>query len=264
VAGVRGNATIASNLLVGGRAVRSVYTEDGTNVYAWSYDVDVVKSQVVEDKWRRIYYTIAYADVPLIKVARTHRVDANGNITAPVIGSSLVGGNWQPPENSTPGAGFGNFGPDSWVLGVPDPDLEGVNTKGEGAPPELVLVDRPKWPGTINVGLRVTYFLETPTGEIVSQKDLSNTENPPGTGNEQVYYTNNHFERGNKIQDMWWPLGGLPRPFKYYWFLPPDFGEVTVGRQVIVTNDTTGSIIINYGNSIPANDGIMNPVIDQA
>jgi hypothetical protein len=257
VKGVRGNATVATGLLIGGKAVRSAYTEDGSAHFAWAYDVDIAKSQVVDDKWRRVYYTIVYEGTPLIKVARTHRVDVNGNVTATVIGSTpILGGNYQPPENSS--------GPDSWLLGVADPDMGGTLATGAGDPPTVALLDAPAWPKMPGLALRVTFFLETPTGEIVSQKDISNVESP--VGYPQVFYTvsGNNNDRANKIQDMNWPLGGLSRPFKFYWFKPPDYTDVPVGRSVTVTNTGTGAIVITYGASEPATDSITGPPIDQA
>ena len=261
---LRGLSVLQSGLLVNGKAVRSVYTEDGSSFYAWSQEVDAVRSQVNEDTHYRLYYTILYDDGPVIKVARTHR-NSGGSVTK-VIGTSAVGGNYQAPENSSPGAGFGNSGPDAWVLGVPPADPESVrSTMKDPGRLSAELVDRTTWPQISLLGLRVIFFLEDSAGNIVAQVDISNSEEAASN----VYYSadDSNEGRGHKVQDMLWPLGYTPRPFKYYWFNPPTFDDTPIARIVTVENSTGGNIVITYGDSAPVGDGFDNPFnrpIDQA
>jgi hypothetical protein len=238
--GMRGAAAFAAGLTVGGRPVKSAYTEDGVHFFAWAEDVSVVRSQVVDDTHYRIYYSVLYDQAPIIKVARTAR--NNDGVLTPVIGSGLVGGNWQPPENSP--------GPDSWLLGVPAPRVQADVVEDNLG---VTLDDRPEWPDAARLQLRVTYFLEDPAGQIVAQQDVSNTEAAAivnGATYPQVAYTNDSTLRGNKVQDMLWPLGYTPRPYKYYWLTPPDIAMQSVGRTVVVNNTGNGPITITYGNAV--------------
>ena len=245
--GVRDARIMWPNLQVAGKPPRTVYTEDGERFYAWAYDADVVKSLVVDDVHYRIYYTVMFDDGPLAKVARTHRND-NGVLT-PVIGSNLVGGNFQPPENSTPGAAGGtNLGPDSWVLGVQRPKVQADIVEDNL---RVVLIDKAAWPHIPRLAMRVTYFWEDLGGVQVSTVDISNTEAAihPNTGVAvpNVFYTNDDSKREIKIQDMLWPLGYTPRPYKYYFFNPPELADAALSRIVTVTNtDTSLPIVVHY------------------
>lgn len=256
--GLRGNLTLASGIkgVVDGRAIRSVYTENGTAFFGWAYDAYVVKSQVVDDLHYRIYYTLLLDDGPIIKVARTKLEDGT-----PVIGSARIGGNYQPPENTNPppvGSGFA--GPDSWVLGVPAPRAQGV---ADADLMTISLDDRHEWPGMPRMALRVIYFLENPTGQIVAQLDISNNEtaNRPDVlsafdgrpwVHENVFFTayGDPFP-AHKIQDLLSALGPSQRPYKYYFFDPPDLETVPIARTLIIDNTGPGNIAVEYGASVP-------------
>lgn len=251
--GIRANAPFASATLAA--AIRAVYTDDGFNFFAWPYEVYPVKSMVVGDIYYRVYYTAMQADGPIIKVARTRRADGSANPPA-VIGSvAILGGNFQPPERSN--IGQLNTGPDSWVLGVPAPAVQGgtsVDNLG------VTLVDKAAWPSIPSLQLRVTYFLEAPDGSIVFQADVTNTEAAihPNTGvtYPQVLYTNGDgSQRGNKFQDMLWPLGYTPKPYKYYWFSPPAATTASLSRTVTVANTGAGPIVITYGGTTTVDPG---------
>lgn len=235
--GLRGDktfATVATNA-----PIRAVYTVDGVNFFAWTYEVYPVKSMVPGEIYYRVYYTAMQADGPIIKVARTHRADGSDNPPA-VIGTAIVGGNWQPPEN----------GADSWVLGVPAPEVQGNGDPAANLAADLV--DKSSWPGLPNLRLKVTYFLEDLDGRMVYQQDISNTEQgvADGVAYPQVEYTNSaDVARGNKVQDMLWPLGYVPRPFKYYWFAPPSVDFSTLTASLDVTNTGTGDIVITFGGT---------------
>jgi hypothetical protein len=247
--GLHGNKVLY-NGLVNGQQIKSVYSEDGTAFFAWNVDTWAVKSMVVDDIHYRFYYTQVLNDGPIAKMARTHR-NTNGVIES-VIGSFYVGGNFQPPEASTPGSGNG-LGPDSWLLGVPRPKVDATS---ENDNLTLSMVDKPAWPGIPRLQLRVTFLLESPTGEVVAQHDITNhqhaTVNPQGPVNYvNVWYDSNSAQRGNKIQDMLWPLGYVPRPYKYYWFNPPTFETQTIARTVTLTADAATSFTYEETVSTP-------------
>jgi hypothetical protein len=262
IRGLRGNAFFANAIVAG--PVRAVYTDDGVNFFAWPYEVYPVKSMVVQDANYRVYYTAMEPSGPIIKVARTSRADGSAN-PPPVIGTSIVGGNFQPPENSNPGSGNG-LGPDSWILGVPAPALQGGTDPDTMFNDQLVatLVDKDAWPGIPRLQLRVTYFLEAPDGTIVASQDITNTESgvQPVTGTvfPQVLYTNppndNPAGRGNMIQDMLWSFNtSAPRPYKYYFFLPPAISSATIARTVTLTNTGTAPVIITFGGAFVPDPG---------
>jgi hypothetical protein len=233
--GLRANAPYQATAL--SAAPRAVYTEDGTNYFAWPYEAYPVKSMVVGDIYHRVYYTAMLSDGPIIKVARTVR-----DTGVQVAGGQVVGGNFKPPENSN--------GPDSWVLGVPAPLVQNLNATD---PLAASLADKAAWPGSPNLQLRVTFFIEDPSGKIVFQQTINNAEAAvhPNTGVHypQVLYTNDPSQRGNKVQDMLWPLGYTPRPYKYYWYTPPDTSLAALSRTVTVLNTDPGgaNIVITYG-----------------
>jgi hypothetical protein len=243
--GLRGDFLFAS--VPTAAPIRAVFTDDGVNFYAWQYEVYPVKSMVPQDIYWRLYYTAMQPTGPIIKVARTRRQDGSA-LPPAVIGTALVGGNWQPPERSSPGD-LGT-GPDSWILGVPAPAVQGNGDIAANL--NATLVDKPAWPNIPNLRLKVTYFLEDLEGRIVFQQDISNTE--AGIGNDgvavpAVEYTNSAdpIGRGNKVQDMLWPLGYVARPFKYYFFLPPVIDFSTLTSTLDVTNTGSGNIVITFG-----------------
>lgn len=123
--GLRNSANVDSITPLNGERITDVWTDDGQNFFGWPWPVDVVKSQVPEDIYHRIFYTGLPGDGPIIKVARTHRND-EGTLT-PVIGTNIVGGQYRPPEASNVGFGGNNLGPDSWVLGIPPPKVQNVS-----------------------------------------------------------------------------------------------------------------------------------------
>jgi len=258
--GLRGNAPFATATLAG--AIRAVFTDDGINFFAWPYEVYPVKSMVVGDIYYRLYYTAMQADGPIIKVARTRRADGSANPPA-VIGTAIVGGNFQPPERSN--IGDLNTGPDSWVLGVPAPAVQGGTDPVAKFLDNLgaTLVDKSAWPKIPRLQLRVTYFIEAPDGTIVSQSDITNTEAGISPGNGAIYpqvlYTNDSSLRGNKFQDMLWPMGYTPRPYKYYWFAPPPLAAAAIARSVAVNNTGSGPIVITYGGAVVPDPGSGNP-----
>jgi len=245
--GLRGNADFTSSPL--GAPIVAVYTDDGSNFFAWPYDVYPVRSMVVGDLYHRLYYTSLLVDGPIIKVARTRRSFAGNPDGIQVVGTNLVGGNFQPPENSSsPPSAFAGPDIDAWVLGVPAPRAQGIADDDRLI---ATLVDKPGWPGAPHLELRVTYFLEDAAGQIVFQQTINNSERgvDPVTGQSipSVYYTNDWTQRGNKIQDMLWPFGFTPRPFKYYFYQPPDATTAALSRTVSVTNTGTGNVVITYG-----------------
>lgn len=233
-----------------GRAVRSLYSENGTDIFGWDWPVFAVKSMVVDDSYSRIYYTASQyiagrADISgnFIKVARMKRPDGST-----VIGSGSRNpasepyiANYEPPEYSTPsisgntpirgtpqypGMTHQATGPDSWLLGVPAPQLQAISEDDQFV---ATLNDKTAWPGSPKLRLKATYFLEDSSGTVVQDTDI--TGDPlDAKGFPQVIWsesqTDTQAARGNKIQDMNWALGGasakIPAPFKWYWFLPPD------------------------------------------
>jgi hypothetical protein len=256
--GLRGNKTLASGIkeAIGARPIKSVYTEDGAAFYGWAYDAYVVKSQVVDDTFYRIYYTLLLDDGPIIKVARLKLSDGT-----PIIGTARVLGSYQPPENSNPPPVgiFGSLGPDSWVLGVPAPRAQGVADDDALA---LSLDDRKEWPGIPRLRLRVIYFLENPTGQIVAQLDISNNETAnkpatlePETGepwvHDNVFYTNSGVFPNHRVQDLLSALGPSQRPYKYYFFDPPALEVVPIARTLAIENTGPGNIIVEYGAATP-------------
>jgi hypothetical protein len=259
--GVRDMLTFASMVPLNSEPMRAVWTQDGTKFYAWPWDVDVVKGQVVGDTFYRIYYSGLPNAGPVLKVARTHRND-DGAITA-VIGSDLLvgngsagSGNFKPPEASNGVVYGGNgLGPDSWLLGIPAPK---VQNSSEDDTLAVELVDKTAWPNIPNLRLRVTLFWETANGEIAHQIDVSNDEVasiPNGATYNSVFYSNdtpgdpthqpNERAKG-RIQDMLWPLGYTPRPYKYYWCQPPTLDSVALSRTVTVLNTGSGDIVIDF------------------
>jgi hypothetical protein len=248
--GLRGDFLFAT--VPSARPIRAVFTDDGVNFYAWQYEVYPVKSMVPGDVYWRVYYTGMQPTGPIIKVARTRRQDGS-DLPPAVIGTSLVGGNWQPPERSSPGDLA--TGPDSWVLGVKAPEVQGNGDIAANLGAELV--DKPAWPDIPNLKLKVTYFLEDLEGRIVFQQDISNNEAGVGPNTGIVYpaveYTNAADEtRGNKVQDMLWPFGYTPRPFKYYFFIPPAVDFSTLTSTLDVTNTGSGNIVITFGGDTTA------------
>jgi hypothetical protein len=92
------------------------------------------------------------------------------------------------------------------------------------------------------------------------QKDISNNEAATigATAYPQVFYSNNTAERADKIQDMLWPLGYVPRPLKYYWFDPPKTDELVLSRTVTLTNDQADPskyITFKYTGTVTASPG---------
>jgi hypothetical protein len=232
-----GNKLIANLPTIGGGPVVSVWTPDGTDFFAWPWETDVVKSMVVDDTYHRIFYTGLPADGCIIKVARTMRADGQK-----VINSSLLGGNYTPPEYSNP-APYGNGnGPDTWILGIKAPEVDGGDNGDTG---ELVIrmEDLTEWPDDVDMHLKVTFFIEDPQGTVVASTDVSNEE--LGGNVTQVYYTADSSKRGNKIQDMMFALGQTA-PFKYYWFDPPAIDTIAVGRTVEVDN----AVSFTYGGDV--------------
>ncbi|HQR20131.1 MAG TPA: hypothetical protein PKV98_04655 [Burkholderiaceae bacterium] len=238
---------------IGTEPIMAVWTENGYSFFAWPWEVDVVKSPVIDDFQRRILYSAMPGTGLVLKQARTRRDDgtiviANDNI----LGNGSPGsGNYKPPEISSPGA-IGS-GPDSWVLGIAPPKV--WDTSYDDLP-TVTLVDRSNYPDAPNLRLKVTYIIESPTGEILFQKNISNNE-AAKIGLEthpQVYYTNNTPDRGNLIQDMLWPLTYTPRPLKYYWFEPPPTEDVVFSRSVLMTNTDDTNIVIEYDTTTPSNE----------
>lgn len=261
--GLRGDFLFAS--VPTAAPIRAVFTDDGVNFYAWQYEVYPVKSMVPKDIYWRLYYTAMQPTGPIIKVARTRRQDGTDNPPA-VIGTALVGGNWQSPERSSPGD-LGT-GPDSWILGVPAPEVQGNGDIEANL--EATLVDKPAWPDIPNLRLKVVYFLEDLEGRIVFEQDISNTEAgvAGGVTYPAVEYTNaaDAISRGNKVQDMLWPLGYTPRPFKYYFFAPPGVDFSTLTSRLDVTNTGSGNIVITFGGTTtpPSGGTYPGPYLDIA
>lgn len=264
IRGLRGNAPFVQTTVTGPitGAIKAVYTDDGTNFFAWPYEVYPVKSMVIGELYYRVYYTAnepfisgTYPGGNIIKVARTRRADGTANPPL-VAGTATVGGNFQPPENSNVVIG-NNLGPDSWVLGVPAAAVGG-NTPADNL--VATLVDKPSWPYIPRLQLRVTYFLETNTGQIVYQQDISNNENPLGFPYLNVYFTNENAITGNfrynKIQDMLFPFGNQQKPYKYYWFQPPTLAGYAL---VPITNTGTGDIVITYTGGPPVFGAAPSP-----
>jgi hypothetical protein len=260
--GLAGMRMLADGLSVKGQPVRSIYTEDGVNFFAWPYDTYVVKSMVVGDEYYRIYYNSLRDDGSFLKVARLSRWwPLLAGPAQQVIGTYLVGGNYQPPENSNPAAQGGNgLGPDCWLLGVTPPQAQG---KADTDLPTVKLADKPSWPGIPRLQFRVTYLLEDLSGQVVAQQDISNTDHPDGlptatSAVPQVMSTPYGVPRGNKIQDTFYNFGGTianPYPtggaYKNYFFDPPDFGTLRIARTVTITNTGSGPVLIEFGSSTP-------------
>lgn len=249
--GMRGDADgyTGSSL---GAPIKAVYTENGASFFGWAYDTHAVRSMVQGDIHYRLYYTQVLEDGPIAKVARTHKND-NGNVT-PIIGNLIP--NFYPPEYTTPGwPGGGSGEPHSWILGVPRPkvqaDIEQDNLVA-------TLVDKAAWPDAPKLRLRVTVFYEDPTGKIVQQYDASNNEaastnitDPNAPTYNNVFWTNNTADRGNKIQDMLWPLGYQRRPYKYYWFNPKPIDLTGLAKPVLVTNAGPADATFTYDSMTP-------------
>jgi hypothetical protein len=242
-----------------GAPLKAVYTEDGATFFGWAYDTHAVRSMVQGDIHYRIYYTQVLEDGPIAKVARTQR-NTNG-VLDPVIGGYVP--RFYPPEYTTPGwPGGSGTGPDSWLLGVPLPKVQADITQDNLV---ATLVDKPYWPDSQNLRLRVTVFYEDAAGNIVQQYDASNNEaasfsyddpGPPPTTvtvtYDNVYYTNNSADRGFKIQDMLYPLGYARRPYKYYWFDPQPVELTGITKPVIITNAGPNDAEFSYTTSEPA------------
>lgn len=252
--GIRDNATVDTITPYNSESIISVYTEDGQYFFGWPWEVDVVKSMVVDDIHYRVFYTGLPGDGPVIKVARTFRNDAG--VLTRVIGSvPLLGGNYRPPEATNIGFGGNGLGPDSWLNGIPPPKAQ------NGAVTDVLTFlngEKPNWPGVPNFKLRVTFFVEDPVGKIVYQQDVSNTEAAYVPANPtnifpQVAYTNDPAQRGNKIQDMLWPLAGFatPQPFKFYFMEPPPLETLPIARQITITNNEISAIGIPYDTVVP-------------
>lgn len=260
--GLRGNADVDLIGSINGEAVQSFYTEDGANFFGWPWETDVVKSLVVDDIYYRIFYTGLPGDGPVLKVARTYR-NAAGALTRVIGNVDLVGGKYMPPEATNPGFGGNGKGPDSWLLGIPAPKVQNVAdtdalTAGRG--------EKPSWPGAPKLQLRVTYFLEDTAGKIVYQQDVSNTEAAQVAGTSttypQVAWTNDTSQRGNKVQDMLWPLFGYqtPAPYKFYFMTPPDTTTLEIGRTVDIKNEGSGAITLSYTDT----NIVFKPTTEQA
>jgi hypothetical protein len=269
--GLRGAKTVANGLTYGGAAITSIYTEDGINFFAWPYDTYVVKSMVVGDQYYRIYYNALRNDGSFLKVARLARwwPGPPASPVERVIGTSHVGGNYKPPEASSPAAQGGNSdagGPDSWLLGVTPPRVQGV------ADTDLLVLkldDKPAWPGIPKLQLRVTYFLEDLSGQVVAQQDVSNTDHPDELPTATSAYpqilSSTGAGRGNKVQDTFWAFASQIRPYKNYWFDPPDMGTLHVARTPVIFNTGAGPINIEYGSTTtdPSNPGMEGPGKEQ-
>jgi hypothetical protein len=251
--GIKDGGLVATmpNISGSNEPIISVWTENGTSFFGWPWEVDVVKSPVIDDFQRRIIYSAMPGTGLMLKQARTRRDDGTtviGNDN--ILGNGTPGsGNYKPPEIS------GTLtGPDSWALGIAPPKV--WDTSYDDLP-TVTLVDRTFYPDAFGLRLKVTYFVESPTGEIMFQKDISNNEAAQilgGTVYRQVFYTNNSDDRGHKIQDMLWPFTYTPRPLKYYWFEPPSTDDIVFARTVTETNATEGAIVITYGVSTPSTD----------
>jgi len=242
---LRGDRTqVSAQTTIGGDVLRAIYTENGLDYWGWPFDVYAVKSLVVDDIHFRVYYTFTLADgTGLAKVARTKR-NTDGKYDL-VLGGLLVP-QYSPPEYTTPGMPGGNpVGPDSWVLGVPAPKVQADIVEDNLA---IELVDREEWPKAPALQLRVTCFFEDAGGNIVSQQDISNNETVGGFSN--VFYTGAaNATRGNKIQDMYWPLGGQHKPYKFYFFIPPALDVTGLVKPVTITNPGPNAASFDYDSS---------------
>lgn len=229
-----------------GSPIVSVWTENGNDFFGWPYEVVAVKSPVINDIHHRIYYAAVPVPGPVLKVARTATPEGGPQI----INAQVP--NFLPPEMLDPFLD----GLASWLLGVPPPQVQAT---ADSDVLNVSLYDLPAWPGMPNLELRVTFFLEDTAGAIVYQQDITNREQGinPNTGvvATNVFTTNDSAARdtGNLIQDMLWYFGYTPRPYKYYWFNPPDISSLSLSRTVTVTNtDESGNpYIITYGSSTP-------------
>jgi hypothetical protein len=118
------------------------------------------------------------------------------------------------------------------------------------------------------------YFLENPTGQIVAQLDISNNEtaNRPNPADNiphvpwvhnNVFVTNVGYPnalRQYKIQDLLSSLGATQRPYKYYFFIPPDLDTVPIARTVIIVNNSAAAdIILTYGSTPVADPTPLPP-----
>jgi hypothetical protein len=256
-----------------GLPIKSIYTEDGIYFYGWPWDVYPVRSMVVGDIHRRIYYTITLPDGPLAKVGRTHRNDSGtftrviGNPGPPANPQSGFVPQFWPPEVTTAGAPGGiNGGTDSWVLGVPAPKVM-ADIEEDNLP--VTLEDRNEWPGAPGLQLRVTLFYEAPSGEIVYQQDISNYDlaTVDGLGNpvtwRNVFYSTD-ANRGNKAQDMNYAMDRKQRPYKYYFFLPPVLPEESLARAAIVVNNGPAEATFQYTTLRAVGGGGARPPVQVA
>ncbi len=225
-----------------GAPIVSVWTENGVDFFGWPYEVVAVKSPVINDPFHRIYYAAVPLSGPVLKLARTAADDGQ------IINARVP--NFFPPESQD--VALNSLA--SWLLGVPLPQAQGNSVDEKLG---LSLYDLPSWPLMPNLGLRATFFLEDTSGAIVYQQDISNLDQgvDPNTGLSlpQVIYTQDSAVRDthNKIQDMLWPLGWKPRPYKYYWFTPPDVSALALSRTVTITNTDASNnpYVITYGDS---------------
>lgn len=211
-----------------GSPMVSIWTENGADFFGWPYEVVAWKSPVINDPHHRIYYAAVPEPGPVLKVARTKTPEGIQVINGQVP-------NFNPPEILDPFID----GLESWLLGVPKPQAQ--NTADTDTL-DLTLFDLPEWPLMPRLQLRVTYFLEDTAGAIVWQTDITNldTATDPNTGQvkENIFFTDDSAVRdtGNKMQDMLWPLGYAQRPYKFYWFNPPDTSNLALSRTVTITN----------------------------
>jgi hypothetical protein len=250
--GIKDAGLVSTMPNIGTEPIVAVWTENGSTFFGWPWEVDVVKSPVIDDFQRRIVYSAMPSTGTIVKQARTRRDDGTiviGNDN--LLGNGAAGsGNFKPPEVTSVGAN-GN-GPDSWVLGNLPPEVQDV---GPDDLPTVTLEDRSNYPDAPNLRLKVTYIIEAPSGEILFQKNISNNE-AAVVGIEthpQMFYTNDSAARGNLIQDMLWPLGYKARPLKYYWFDPPPTADVVFSRAVTITNsDSEEDMVIDYGITTPS------------
>lgn len=257
--GLKQAETVSTMPNLNNEVMVDIWTNNGQDFFAWPWPVSVVRGPVVNDKLKRIYYSGLPNTGPVLKVARTYREDGTK-----VINSPIVGGNFKPPEASNEVVyGGTGLGPDAWLVGSWHPRAQDGRVNPLDPESELMTIeaiDAERWPAMPGMRLRVTYFIEAPDGRILWQGDISNNEGAKitvagvdYTTYPQVFWSNvaNTVGRGNKIQDMLWPLSYIPRPYKYYFFEPPAVDEVALGRTVTVTNEGPAVGSFTYGTSEP-------------
>lgn len=262
--GLKQSETVSTMSNLNGEVMVDIWTNNGQDFFAWPWPVSVVRGPVVDDKLKRIYYSGLPSTGPVLKVARTYREDGTK-----VINSPIVGGNFKPPEGSNEVIyGGTGLGPDAWLVGSWAPRAQDGRVNPLDPESELMTaeaIDSEKWPAIPGMRLRVTYFIEAPDGRILWQGDISNNEaaqivvsGTTYTTYPQVFWNNtaNAAGRGNRIQDMLWPLSYVPRPYKFYFFEPPQVDEMALGRIVTVSSDGPADVTFDYASSEPDSSSI--------